>query len=68
MTWQLSIIFRSVLRGDAPSLGFIDELLHELFRNVWLSDGRTLGKLHFDQYDNLLVMVCSADGCHNFIF
>lgn len=25
--------------------------------NVWMSDGRTLGKLHFDPYDNLLCQV-----------
>lgn len=25
--------------------------------NIWLSDGQTLGKLHFDQYDNLLCQV-----------
>lgn len=25
--------------------------------NIWLSDGKTLGKLHFDQYDNLLCQV-----------
>lgn len=36
-------------------------LLKRNHLNIWLSDGRTLGKLHFDQYDNLLCQV-------NFLF
>lgn len=32
-------------------------LLKRNHLNIWLSDGRTLGKLHFDQYDNLLCQI-----------
>lgn len=28
--------------------------------NMWLSDGHTLGRLHFDPYDNFLCQVCNA--------
>ena len=28
--------------------------------NLWLSDGRTLGKLHFDPFENLLAMVAGS--------
>eukprot|EP00730_Choanoeca_flexa_P016258 TRINITY_DN7648_c0_g1_i1.p1 TRINITY_DN7648_c0_g1~~TRINITY_DN7648_c0_g1_i1.p1 ORF type:complete len:443 (+),score=83.35 TRINITY_DN7648_c0_g1_i1:135-1463(+) len=29
-------------------------------RNIWLSDGRTLGKLHFDPFENILAMVSGS--------
>ncbi|XP_061176606.1 uncharacterized protein LOC133185401 [Saccostrea echinata] len=32
-------------------------LLNRKHLNIWLSDGRTLGKLHFDQFDNLLCQI-----------
>jgi hypothetical protein len=36
----------------APSMAAALRLLHT---NIWMGDGRTVGKLHFDPYDNLLV-------------
>lgn len=38
-------------------LAYLRGLLKLDFTNVWLSDGNTLGKLHFDEYENLLVQV-----------
>ena len=31
--------------------------LHVEHQNIWLGNGKTLGRLHFDPYDNLLTMV-----------
>ena len=43
------------------------DLLDRQHLNLWLSDGNTLGKLHFDPYDNLLCQVsCSMQ--FSFIF
>ena len=35
-------------------------LLRRDMFNVWVGNGRTLGKLHFDPYDNLLVMIAGT--------
>ena len=35
-------------------------MLTQAHLNIWLGNGRTVGKLHFDPFDNLLVK--SADG------
>merc|ERR1712187_1022758 len=31
--------------------------LQEPMMNLWIGDGRTVGKLHFDPYENLLAMI-----------
>ena len=36
---------------------FVKNLLERRHLNMWLSDGNTLGKLHFDPYDNFLCQV-----------
>ncbi|CAH1256688.1 JMJD7 [Branchiostoma lanceolatum] len=45
------------LQADIPGFPFVTDLLtwHDL--NMWLSDGNTLGKLHFDPWENLLCQV-----------
>ncbi|KAL5473204.1 hypothetical protein EMCRGX_G027656 [Ephydatia muelleri] len=47
------------LTKDVKEPPFVEGLLHKHHLNMWLSDGRTLGKLHFDPYDNLL---CQLSG------
>uniref|UniRef100_A0A914UIR9 JmjC domain-containing protein n=1 Tax=Plectus sambesii TaxID=2011161 RepID=A0A914UIR9_9BILA len=46
------------LEKDVPALSFAADLNLDML-NIWLSDGNTLGKLHMDQYDNLL---CQLSG------
>ncbi len=41
--------------NEMPFLG--DGLLERKHLNIWLSDGNTLGKLHFDPFDNILCQV-----------
>lgn len=48
------------LTKDVKEPPFVEGLLHKHHLNMWLSDGRTLGKLHFDPYDNLLCQVSCA--------
>ncbi len=43
--------------NDIEQPAFSSDLLHLSSTNVWLSDGNTLGKLHFDPFDNLLCQV-----------
>ena len=45
----------SSLTGYLPFAEFLREL--EESRNVWIGDGKTVGKLHFDPFENLLTMV-----------
>lgn len=45
------------LEEDITKLSFVGNLLERKHLNIWLSDGDTLGKLHFDPYDNLLCQV-----------
>ena len=45
------------IQTDVKPLEFIDKLLDLDTTNVWLSGGDTLGKLHFDPFDNILAMV-----------
>lgn len=45
------------LEDDIDELSFVSGLLERRHLNMWLSDGNTLGKLHFDPYDNLLCQV-----------
>ncbi|KAI8512742.1 hypothetical protein Bbelb_093810 [Branchiostoma belcheri] len=42
------------LEADIPGFPFVTPLLTRRHLNMWLSDGNTLGKLHFDPFDNLL--------------
>lgn len=45
-------------------LGFASPLnAHEEMRNLWIGNGDTVGKLHFDPFENILLMV---DGSKNF--
>ena len=49
------------LQQDMFELSFVEGELELRHLNMWLSDGNTLGKLHFDPYDNLL---CQASVPH----
>lgn len=48
------------LKDDVAEPDFLRHLLTLERQNVWFSDGNTLGKLHFDEFDNLLCQVCST--------
>ncbi|XP_066275806.1 uncharacterized protein [Branchiostoma lanceolatum] len=45
------------LEADIPGFPFVNNLLTRRHLNMWLSDGNTLGKLHFDPFDNLLCQI-----------
>ena len=45
------------LEEDIEELSFVKGLLTRRQLNLWLSDGNTLGKLHFDPFDNLLCQI-----------
>jgi len=45
------------LEQDLYELPMVTKILTRRHLNIWLSDGNTLGKLHFDPYDNLLCQV-----------
>jgi len=51
------------IKSDLPELlddisGFeFANFLRESLTNIWLGNGKTVGKLHFDEYDNLLCQV-----------
>ncbi len=47
----------SGLESDIEEFQFAKKILNLQLLNFWLSDGNTLGKLHMDQYDNLLCQV-----------
>ena len=49
------------LQQDIFELSFVGGELEVKHLNMWLSDGNTLGKLHFDPYDNLLCQVSAAE-------
>ncbi|EDV23297.1 uncharacterized protein TRIADDRAFT_58435 [Trichoplax adhaerens] len=44
---------------DVQEISFVKDFLQLKHLNIWLSDGHTLGKLHFDPYDNFL---CQLSG------
>lgn len=46
------------LERDVEELDLAKDLLEMKHLNIWLSDGDTLGKLHFDPFDNFLCQVC----------
>ncbi|KAK3598783.1 hypothetical protein CHS0354_020895 [Potamilus streckersoni] len=45
------------LEKDIMEMPFFSNLLKREHLNIWLSDGNTLGKLHFDPYDNFLCQI-----------
>lgn len=45
------------LEQDIKEMSFIDGELKRRHLNIWLSNGNTLGKLHFDPFDNFLCQV-----------
>ena len=53
------------LEDDIEEMPFINDVLKREHLNIWFSDGNTLGKLHFDQFDNFL---CQVYKCINFVF
>ena len=46
------------LQQDISEMPFVEGTLELRHLNMWLSDGNTLGKLHFDPFDNFLCQVC----------
>ncbi|XP_066275807.1 uncharacterized protein [Branchiostoma lanceolatum] len=49
--------YMPTLQADIPGFPFVNDLLSRRHLNMWLSDGNTLGKLHFDPFDNLLCQI-----------
>lgn len=49
--------YMPLLEQDLYELPMVTGVLTLRHLNIWLSDGNTLGKLHFDPYDNLLCQV-----------
>jgi jumonji domain-containing protein 7 len=48
------------LEKDISEFDFVKGILTRRHLNIWLSNGNTLGKLHFDPYENFLCQVtCS---------
>ena len=45
------------LEDDISPMPFLPSGVRREHLNLWLSDGNTLGKLHFDPYDNILAQV-----------
>jgi len=51
------------LKKEISEPGFEKDFFTQLelkHSNIWIGDGQTLGKLHFDQYENALAMVKGA--------
>ena len=51
--------YMAELEDDIDEMAFVKRVLKRRHLNMWLSDGNTLGKLHFDPFDNLL---CQLSG------
>ncbi|KRZ70278.1 JmjC domain-containing protein 7 [Trichinella papuae] len=45
------------LENDVNEMPFVKNILNLNHLNIWMSDGNTLGKLHFDEYDNFLCQI-----------
>lgn len=45
------------LETDIEEMPLVENMLQLEHTNIWLSDGNTLGKLHFDPFDNFLCQV-----------
>jgi len=56
------------LEQDLSELPIVTDLLTRRHLNIWLSDGNTLGKLHFDPYDNLLCQVWPLYHCDDDLY
>ena len=52
--------YMPTLQQDMFELPFVEGILEVRHLNMWLSDGNTLGKLHFDPFDNFL---CQVSNC-----
>lgn len=46
-----------LLEEDVREMPFLEGFLERRHLNIWLSDGNTLGKLHFDPFDNFLCQI-----------
>lgn len=57
-----------LLEEDLEEMPFLGGLLKRRHLNIWLSDGNTLGKLHFDPFDNFLCQVCNNGSCSSSLF
>ena len=55
------------LQEDLSEFIFVKNKLTLRHLNMWLSDGNTLGRLHFDPFDNFLCQVCCEDPACAFI-
>ncbi|XP_064602940.1 bifunctional peptidase and (3S)-lysyl hydroxylase Jmjd7-like [Liolophura sinensis] len=53
---SLSEYFEELVE-DVQEMPFISGMLNLKHKNIWLSDGNTLGKLHFDPFDNFLCQI-----------
>lgn len=49
-------LFDDLISGDVIPT-WLDNLVLESRPYMWLGDGRTVGKLHFDPFDNLLIQI-----------
>ena len=56
------------LEADIETMPFFDNMLKLEHTNIWLSDGNTLGKLHFDPFDNFLCQVSLRDSLNGLLF
>jgi len=45
------------LEDDLKEIPVVQNILKLLYLNIWLSNGNTLGKLHFDPFDNFLCQI-----------
>ncbi|KAK7471744.1 hypothetical protein BaRGS_00035626 [Batillaria attramentaria] len=45
------------LKDDVEEMPFFKNTLQLKHQNIWLSDGNTLGKTHFDPFDNFLCQI-----------
>lgn len=53
------------LEQDIKEMPFVSGELKRRHLNIWLSNGNTLGKLHFDPYDNFLCQVSHLEYCQH---
>ncbi|XP_028404922.1 bifunctional peptidase and (3S)-lysyl hydroxylase JMJD7-like [Dendronephthya gigantea] len=48
------------LEQDIAEFDFVKNILTRRHLNIWLSNGNTLGKLHFDPYENFLCQISGS--------
>ena len=56
------------LEKDISEFDFVKGILTRRHLNIWLSNGNTLGKLHFDPYENFLCQVRDTNNLSSTIF